>query len=91
MNKTFAITAIVLVAVVMGMSSVAIVLPPATATHPGPQIEKLWGMPCDDTGNAVICKTWTDLNHDGCDPSDPTGKMSMKAISKHSIRSCGEF
>jgi len=82
MNKTFAITAIALVAVIMGMSSVAMVLPQATANPGGGQgsHEIFWDMPCFG-GPQNLCKIWVDLDHDGeCSSGDNVFFMAKKAI-----------
>ena len=89
-KRVLVISAIVLVAVIMGMSSVAIVLPQATATHGGPGVQIFWDLAtCTGHGKAIICTTWIDVNDSGsCDGNDPLGKMSMNAITKLGLATC---
>ena len=73
------------------MSSVAIVLPQATATHGEPGVQIFWNGPCPNIGQTKICPIWIDLNDSGdCNPppDDRVGKMSKKAIDAAGFDKC---
>ena len=93
MNKTLSISVIVLVAVIMGMSSAAIGLPPATAHQDNPGSHQKWwsNAPanCKTIGQAEFCKVWINVDHiAGCTPGDVVLFMSKKAIAAQNIPLC---